>query len=67
MTRPLTSGVVRWLKAEKRRVGRLGRGADLIDVLGLVSRASTVEGVGLGNDQHDRLALGDDAPDRVHR
>ena len=63
-TRPRDSGVVRWLKAEKRSDRRLAD-MHLVDVLrrdpGLDDEA-----VGLGHDQHERLARRDDAADRVH-
>ena len=63
MTLPLISGVVRWLKAEKR-----SSAAWPICTWSMscgLTLASTVQIVGVRHDQHDRLAGGDDAADGV--
>ena len=64
LTSPLISGVVRWLKAGKAQHGGLAD-AHLVDVLRL-DPGLDGQLVGVGHDQHDRLAGGDDAAHRVH-
>ena len=64
VTVPLISGVVRWLKAEKRRQRDLAD-LHLIDVL-RVDLGLDRQVVGVGHDQHDRVAGGDDAADGMH-
>ena len=54
VTVPLISGVVRWLKAEKRSTRRLAD-LHLIDVV-RVDLCLDQQLVGVGHDQHDRVA-----------
>ena len=64
MSVPLISGVVLWLKAEKRRTA-LWPSLQLVDIL-RGDPCLDHQAVGIGHDQHDRLAGRDHTADRVH-
>ena len=65
ITAPLSSGVVRWLKATKRSTAGCPIRIWSMSCGGIF--ASTCERIGLRHDQHDRLARRDHAADGVDR
>ena len=64
LTSPLSSGVVRWLKAVKRRTAGCPTRTWSMSC-GCYLRLD-LERIGLRHDQHDRFARADHAADRVH-